>query len=88
MTEWRSLLRQVAGAAPLDVAAAESAVPGGPATHASLLHLAERWDTFRALCRATLREQKADALPELPPLTVEQRRPIQHRFSRAGGKGR
>lgn len=72
MTEWRSLLRQVAHAPALD-GVAERDLP-----------LAERWDTFRALCRATLRDQKADALPDLPPLTADQRRPIVHRFVRAG----
>ncbi|HEX2099209.1 MAG TPA: DEAD/DEAH box helicase, partial [Candidatus Synoicihabitans sp.] len=44
MTEWRSLLRQVAHAPALeDIAPAD-------------LPLAERWEAFRALCRATLRE--------------------------------
>lgn len=76
MTEWRSLLRQVAHARPLDHVAERD------------LPLAERWDLFRALCRATLRDQKADALPELPPLTVEQRRPVVHRFTRVSADPR
>lgn len=80
MTEWRSLLRQIVHAPPLVVGplrAAADMSAGAPAPG-----LAERWESFRALCRATLREQKADALPELPPLTAEQRRPVLHRFSR------
>ncbi len=86
MTEWRSLLRQVAHAAPLDLQSTGVLVAEKPEATAAALHLAERWDTFRALCRATLRDQKADALPELPSLTVEQRRPVQHRFSRAAAE--
>ena len=54
-----------------------------PAAEPPALHLAERWDNFRALCRVTLGETKADALPDLPPLTAEQRRPVQHRFFRS-----
>jgi hypothetical protein len=46
--------------------------------------LAERWDTFRALCRTQLATAKADTLPALPPLTPDQRRPVNHRFTRAG----
>lgn len=45
--------------------------------------LAARWDEFRALARETLGGAKADALPELPPLTAEQRRPVNHRFFRS-----
>jgi hypothetical protein len=41
-----------------------------------------RWDDFRALCRAQLGVMRAGALPELPPLTPEQRRPVNHRFFR------
>jgi hypothetical protein len=40
--------------------------------------IAERWDNFRGLARATLRESRADSLPELPPLTADQRRVINH----------
>jgi hypothetical protein len=45
--------------------------------------LAVRWDDFRALCRAQLGMVRTDALPDLPPLTPEQRRPVNHRFFRA-----
>jgi hypothetical protein len=48
------------------------------------LFLSERWDTFRALCRTQLATAKADTLPTLPPLTPDQRRAINHRFTRAG----
>ncbi len=74
LTEWRSLLRTVAHAPSLSLA--EAAAPAGPA-------LAARWDDFRALCRRQLGMLRADALPELPPLTPEQRRPVNHRFFRA-----
>jgi hypothetical protein len=40
--------------------------------------IAERWDNFRALAREWLREARADSLPELPPLTADQRRPVNH----------
>ena len=79
LTEWRSLLRQVAGAPALSVAPAPAApnavlVPGAV--------LAVRWNDFRAFCRAQLGAAKAAALPDLPPLTPEQRRPVNHRFFR------
>ena len=45
--------------------------------------LAERWDNFRALARYWLREARTDALPDLPPLTADQRRPVNHRVLRA-----
>lgn len=74
LTEWRSLLRMVAHAPSLGLPA--SSTPTGPV-------LAVRWDDFRALCRTQLGVIRADALPELPPLTPEQRRPVNHRFFRA-----
>ena len=40
--------------------------------------IAERWDNFRALARSWLHEARANALPELPPLTADQRRVINH----------
>ena len=70
LTEWRSLLRQVAGAGPL-------LGDGGPMSGRDHF-IAERWDNFRALSLVWLRDSKMDALPELPPLTVDQRRPIHH----------
>ena len=73
LTEWRSLLRLVVHATALETGAAPAA-PGA---------LAIRWDDFRALCRAQLGATKADTLPELPPLTADQRRPINHRFFKA-----
>jgi superfamily II DNA/RNA helicase len=70
LTEWRSVLRQVAGAGPL-------LGDGAPMTGRDNF-IAERWDTFRALAQTWLRESKADTLPELPPLTPDQRRPVNH----------
>lgn len=74
LTEWRSLLRLVVRAPALDLP--ETATPTGRL-------LAVRWDDFQALCRAQLGVIRADALPDLPPLTPEQRRPVNHRFFRA-----
>jgi superfamily II DNA/RNA helicase len=83
MTEWRSLLRQIAAAAPI--------VFHGEKTDAPGLFLAERWDTLRAMARAYVNDLRIESLPELPPLSPEQRRPINHRFLRAstarGGTG-
>jgi hypothetical protein len=73
LTEWRSLLRLVVNAPLLEV-------PDSPAPAAVL---AVRWDDFRALCRAQLGLIRTDTLPDLPPLTPEQRRPVNHRFFRA-----
>lgn len=70
LTEWRSLLRQVAAAGPL--------VGDGAPMNGRDHFIAERWDAFRALAREWLREAKADALPDLPPLTADQRRVINH----------
>lgn len=70
LTEWRSLLRQAAGAGPLF---------GDGATMTARDHfISERWDNFRALARHWLREARTDSLPDLPPLTADQRRPINH----------
>ncbi len=77
MTEWRSLLRQVANAAPLD-----PAVLGPPDRR-----LAARWDAYRELCQRTLANQRAAGLPDVPALTAEQRKPIEHRFRRVTGNG-
>ena len=111
LTEWRSLLRQVAGAPALAVGAlaapdempvnATAREPGsaGPAAgpgrspagaaespvRAWAGVLAVRWDDFRARCRLQLGAVRTDALPELPPLTPEQRRPVNHRFFRTPG---
>ena len=55
-------------------------------TRNAALHLSERWDNFRTLCRVQLGEDKYRTLPELPALTPEQRRPMNHRFfARSGG---
>jgi superfamily II DNA/RNA helicase len=70
LTEWRSLLRQVAAAGPL-------LGDGAPMTGRDHF-IAERWDNFRALARHWLREARADSLPDLPPLTADQRRPVNH----------
>lgn len=82
LTEWRSLLRQTARSAPIDLPA-DIATRHDRRAEAELF-LAERWDTFRALCRTQLATAKADTLPALPPLTPDQRRAINHRFTRAG----
>lgn len=76
LTEWRSLLRQVATAPSLDIPNARVPAPVAAG-------LAVRWDDFRALCRTQLGAGKAGALPALPPLTPEQRRPVNHRFFKA-----
>ncbi len=70
LTEWRSLLRQVANAGPL--------LGDGQAMTGRDHFIAERWDNFRALARVWLREARADSLPDLPPLTADQRRPVNH----------
>ena len=75
LTEWRSLLRQAASAGPL-------IGDGAPMTGRDHF-IAERWDNFRALARDTLRENRADSLPDLPPLTPDQRRVINHAVLRA-----
>ncbi|MFM8337048.1 MAG: hypothetical protein ACKODK_15935, partial [Opitutaceae bacterium] len=66
----RSLLRQASSADPL--------IGDGAAMTARDHFIAERWDTFRALARHWLREARLDALPDLPPLTPDQRRPVNH----------
>jgi hypothetical protein len=70
LTEWRSLLRQVATAGPL-------VGDGAPMTGRDHF-IAERWDEFRTLARHWLKESRMDSLPDLPPLTADQRRVINH----------
>jgi superfamily II DNA/RNA helicase len=70
LTEWRSLLRQVAGAGPL-------VGDGAPMTGRDHF-IAERWDEFRALARHWLNESRIDFLPDLPTLTADQRRVVNH----------
>jgi superfamily II DNA/RNA helicase len=70
LTEWRSLLRQVASAGPL-------IGDGAPMTGRDHF-IAERWDEFRALARHWLNESREESLPDLPPLTADQRRVINH----------
>jgi superfamily II DNA/RNA helicase len=104
MTEWRSLLRQIAGAEGIsgDVPGAGGEMtkesPGSDRDGGGHMQsanrdaerrgrerawLAERWDEFRRIARETLGGAKAEALPELPALTAEQRRPVNHRFFKA-----
>lgn len=91
MTEWRSLLRQIVAASPISEERALQPIAGPGSVGASEnagLFLAERWDTLRALARAHLSDWRVDGLPELPSLTAEQRRPVNHRFfGRAVGGG-
>lgn len=47
-------------------------------TGAGKTYIFERWDNFRTLARHWLREARADSLPDVPPLTADQRRPINH----------
>lgn len=75
LTEWRSLLRQAAAAGPL-------AGDGAPMTGRDQF-IAERWDEFRWLARDWLNDSRANALPDLPPLTMEQRRVVNHSVLRA-----
>jgi hypothetical protein len=75
MTEWRSLLRQIAAAPPITFEGEMAAAPA--------LFLAERWDTLRGMARAYINDLRVEALPDLPSLTPEQRRPVSHRFLRA-----
>lgn len=70
LTEWRSLLRQAAAAGPLEG-------DGAPMTGRDQF-IAERWDEFRRMARDWLADARVDALPELPPLTVDQRRVVNH----------
>lgn len=70
LTEWRSLLRQIVGAGPL-------LGDGAPMTGRDHF-IAERWDELRLLSRHWLNESRANALPDLPPLTADQRRVVNH----------
>ncbi len=70
LTEWRSLLRQVAAAGPL-------VGDGAPMTGRDQF-IAERWDDFRALAREWLKQGRMETLPDLPPLTMDQRRVVNH----------
>lgn len=70
LTEWRSLLRQATAAGPL-------LGDGAPMTGRDQF-IAERWDEFRELARAWLDESPQDSLPQLPALTADQRRAVNH----------
>ncbi len=70
LTEWRSLLKQVAAAGPL--------LGDGFAMTGRDHFIAERWDDFRTLARHWLGETRNETLPPLPPLTVDQQRPVNH----------
>ncbi|MDO8540002.1 MAG: hypothetical protein Q7S40_06125 [Opitutaceae bacterium] len=70
LTEWRSLLRQIAAAGPL-------VGDGAPMTGRDNF-IAERWDELRALARGRLNEARVESLPDLPPLTMDQRRVVNH----------
>ncbi len=70
LTEWRSLLRQIVGAGPL-------LGDGAPMTGRDHF-IAGRWDELRLLARHWLNESRANVLPDLPPLTADQRRVVNH----------
>lgn len=70
LTEWRSLLRQAVAAGPL-------LGDGAPMT-APDHFVSERWDNFRALARVWLHETSETRLPDLPPLSADQRRAVNH----------
>jgi len=83
LTEWRSLLRQATAAGPLQG-------DGAPMTGRDQF-IAERWDEFRALARSWLSDSTQDTLPQLPALTADQRRVVNHsvlRPPRAAPPGR
>jgi superfamily II DNA/RNA helicase len=75
LTEWRSLLRQAAAAGPL-------LGDGAPMTGRDQF-IADRWDEFRALAHGWLNDSRKDQLPELPPLTADQRRIVNHAVLRS-----
>ncbi len=72
LTEWRSFLRNLAAADPL-----------APELPFATAELRARWDEARALAARLLGDARASELPDLPPLTPEQTRPVQHRLARA-----
>jgi hypothetical protein len=76
LTEWRGFLRNLAAAEPLAATLPFASTP-----------LRERWDEARALAGRLLGDARAAELPALPPLTPEQRRPVQHRLGRATAGG-
>ena len=81
LTEWRSLLRQVAAApARLDAAAVSD----------EDRRLVGRWPEFRESCLRQIGDLRPSGLPDLPPLAPDQRRPVNHRFFglHAAGRGR
>jgi len=57
---------------------------GGAASLNPGLALAARWDALRERAQAMLERLPRTALPELPPLTAEQRRPVSHRLVQGG----
>jgi superfamily II DNA/RNA helicase len=73
LTEWRGFLRNLAAAAPLP----ETLPFSTPA-------LRERWNEARVLAARLLGDARASLLPDLPPLTPEQRQPVVHRLGRLG----
>lgn len=73
LVEWRSFLRQIS--------AAPERLLNNKGFAQSLL--SRRWRRFRRLCRERVGEWRADQLPELPVLSPEQRRPVNHRFFKA-----
>ncbi len=71
LTEWRSFLRSLAAAGPID-----------PSLPFATDGLRTRWDDARAIAIRLLGDARSTELPELPPLTPEQKRPVQHRLGR------
>jgi hypothetical protein len=78
LTEWRSFLRQAANAGPI--------IGHEEGMSERDRFLSERWDNFRALARDWLKDVRNDSLPDLPPLTADQRRPVNHSVLRPARK--
>ncbi len=90
LIEWRSLLKQIAGAEPLSKPEsgdrkAERPAGGEGLRSSPAAVLVARWDALRERARLLLERLPRTVLPELPPLTVEQRRPVNHRLIQRGG---
>ncbi|MCU0792209.1 MAG: DEAD/DEAH box helicase [Opitutaceae bacterium] len=77
LTEWRSFLKSLAAAPALSASL--------PFAHSELR---ARWDDARAHAQRLLGDARAGELPDLPPLTPEQTRPVIHQLGRAVAQAR